>query len=390
MSTSAKILTPEQQSALAKFQAFAGQQAAPKEIPTLTDYQGKTYGGDVLARLAGQISQNLDTSKLRGGAFGVNVDDDTSIGFSASEAKKLLGRMPTAPEMVILDMARGLASQGITDISDLGKYKPTEVEETVEGEGAPTTQKVTKRINPETGKEFTSGFGATYTGKGGTGYNVEFDSEGKPKFYTSGINTSDAGKIMPLLMMATLPFGGIGGLLSGVTGTAGVTGVAGAALGELGINTAGSGLAGTLASAGLPSFAADAAAKALVSGVASGGLGKLTGQPFSKGFKTGVTSSLASDVIGAGINKVAPDMFKGLGSLGVPAKSLATSALTAAARGKPFDLGQAVKGAAINYGLNQAIGAGGKELGIDPKQQAAMMKFYNFAAPMIAAQRRKP
>jgi hypothetical protein len=69
---------------------------------------------------------------------------------------------------------------------------------------------------------------------------------------------------------------------------------------------------------------------------------------------------------------------------------LATSALTAAAKGKPFDLGQAAKGAATNYFLNQAIGAGGKELGIDPKQQAAMMKFLNFAAPMIAAQRRKP
>ena len=222
---------------------------------------------------------------------------------------------------------------------------------------------------------------------GGTGYNVKFDSEGKPKFYTSGINTSDAGKIMPLLTLATLPFGGIGGLLGGVTGTAGVAGAAGAALGELGINTAGSGLAGTLASAGLPSFAADAAAKALVSGVVSGGLGKLADQPFSKGFKTGATSSLASDVIGAGINKVAPDMFKGLGSLGVPAKSLATSALTAKALGRPFDIGEAVKGAAINYGLNQAIGAGGEALGIDPKQQAALMKFYKFAAPMIAARR---
>ena len=138
------------------------------------------------------------------------------------------------------------------------------------------------------------------------------------------------------------------------------------------------------------SFAADAAAKALVSGVVSGGLGKLADQPFSKGFKTGATSSLASGVIDAGVNKVAPDMFKGLGSLEVPGKSIATSALTAKALGRPFDLGQAVKGAAINYGLNQAIGAGGRELGVNPKQQAALMKFYNFAAPMIAAQRRKP
>ena len=161
--------------------------------------------------------------------------------------------------------------------------------------------------------------------------------------------------------------------------------MAGAALGELGINTAGTGLAGQLANLGLPSFAADAGAKALVSGVVSGGLGKLTGQPFSTGFKTGATSSLASDVIGAGVNKVAPDMFKGLGSLEAPAKSIATSALTSGVLGRPFDVGQAVKGAAINYGLNQA----GQAAGVDPKQQAAMMKFYNFAAPLIAA-RRKP
>ena len=349
------------------------------------DRKGKTYGGDVLARLAGQISQNLGTSKLRGGAFKVDVGEDTNIGFSASEAKKLLGRMPTAPEMVILDMARGLASQGITDISDLGKYKPTEVEETVEGEGAPTTQKVTKRINPETGKEFTPGFGATYAGEGGTGYNVEFDSEGKPKFYTSGINTSDAGKIAPLLMMATLSFGGVGGLLSGVTGTAGIGGLAGAALGELGMQTAGSGIAGALANAGLSPALANIGANALVSGGFQGGISKLAGGDFSKGFRSGALSG----GIGAGVGELGTmtGLDKGLGSFYAPAKSLATSALTAAARGKPFDIGEAVKGAAINYGLNQAIGAGGRELGINPKQQTAMMKFLNFATSMT---RRKP
>lgn len=367
MSTSAKTLTPEQQNALAKFQAFVGQQAVPKEIPTLTDYQGKTYGGDVLARLAGQISQNLDTSKLRGGAFGVNVGDDTSIGFKASEAKKLLGRMPTASEMVILDMARGLASQGITDISDLGKYKKTDVDEVVSGgEGSDTTQKVTKYIDPATGKEFSLGLGETYTGKGGTHYNVEFDKEGKPKFSTYGRDTSDAGKIMPLLMMATLPFGGVGGLLGGASST----------------------LAGGIASLGIPQAAANIGANALLSGAVQGGISKLAGGDFGKGFRSGVVSG----GIGAGVSELGAmtGLDKGLGSFYTPAKSLATSALTAAARGKPFDLGQAVKGAAINYGLNQAIGAGGKELGIDPKQQDALMKFYNFAAPMIAAQRRKP
>ena len=363
MSTS---LTPQQTAALQKFQAFAQQQQ--KEIPTLTDDAGKTYGGDVIARLAGQISQNLDTSKLSGGAFGVGVDEGTQMGFSAAEAKKLLGRLPTASEMVILDMARGLASQGITDISDIKKYKPTEVSEVSDGEGGPVETRMTKYIDPETKKEFSPGFGSTYAGKGGTHYGYD---EKTGKFYTVGKDTSDAGKIMPLLMMATLPFGGVGGLLGGVTGTA----------------AAGTGLAGGLASF-LPSAAADIAANALVSGAVQGGIGSLTGQGFGKGFRSGALSG----GVGAGVNQLdaAYGLDKSLGSMYAPAKSLATSGVTSLLSGRPFDVGQAVKGAAINYGLNQAIGEGGAALGIDPKQQAALMKFYKFAAPMIAAQKRKP
>jgi hypothetical protein len=73
-----------------------------------------------------------------------------------------------------------------------------------------------------------------------------------------------------------------------------------------------------------------------------------------------------------------------------PAKSLATSGVTSLLSGQKFDVGQAAKGAATNYLLNEAINTGGKALGVDPKQQAAMMKLYKFAAPMIAAQKRKP
>ena len=76
---------------------------------------------------------------------------------------------------------------------------------------------------------------------------------------------------------------------------------------------------------------------------------------------------------------------KSLGQLAAPVKSIATSGITSLLTGRPFDLGQAAKNAAINYGLNQA----GQNMGIDPKQQAALMKFLNFAAPMISA-RRKP
>lgn len=197
---------------------------------------------------------------------------------------------------------------------------------------------------------------------------------------------------MPLLMMATLPFGGVGGLLGNITGTAGAIGSGLATAGVEGALsqaalTGGSGLAGGLASF-LPSAAADIAANALVSGAVQGGIGSLTGQGFGKGFKSG----LLSGGIGAGVNQLgaAYGLDKSLGSLYTPAKSIATSGIASLASGRPFDLGQAVKGAAINTALNQVIGEGGKTLGIDPKQQAALMKFYRFAAPMIAAQKRKP
>ena len=387
MSTS---LTPQQTAALQKFQAFAQQQQ--KEIPTLTDDAGKTYGGDVIARLAGQISQNLDTSKLSGGAFGVGVDEGTQIGFSAAEAKKLLGRLPTASEMVILDMARGLASQGISDISDIKKFKPTEFyESTSNPEGGGELGSFTTRyIDPATGKEFNPGFGSTYAGKGGTHYGYD---EKTGKFYTVGKDTSDAGKIMPLLMMATLPFGGVGGLLGNITGTAGAIGSGLATAGVEGALsqaalTGGSGLAGGLASMGLSPALANIGANALVSGAVQGGIGSLTGQGFGKGFKSGALSG----GVGAGVNQLgaAYGLDKSLGSLYTPAKSLATSGVTSLLSGRPFDVGQAVKGAAINTALNQAIGEGGAALGIDPKQQAALMKFYKFAAPMSAAQKRKP
>jgi hypothetical protein len=344
----------EAERAAANVASTASSTAATSDtkIPTLTDYQGKTYGGDVIARLARQISQNLDTSNLRGSAFGVTVGEDTSIGFSASEAKKLLGRMPTAPEMVILDMARGLASQGITDISDLGKYKPTEVEETVEGEGSPITQTVTKLINPETGKEFTPGFGATYTGEGGTGYHVEFDSEGKPKFYTSGISTSDAGKIMPLLTLATLPFGGVGGLLSGVTGTAGIGGLAGAALGELGMQTAGSGLAGALASAGLSETLANIGANALVSGGFQGALSELAGGNFAEGFKSGALGGLASG-LGSQVSSMLPKELAAVGSNAIT-QLITTGKLDPAALATSVGTSLATDALAAETGLDKA------------------------------------
>lgn len=153
--------------------------------------------------------------------------------------------------------------------------------------------------------------------------------------------------LAPMLGLLTLPMGGIGGLLGGVTSS--------------------------LTAAGLPSILSNA----LVSGVTQGSLSKLMGGDFSKGFKSGAVSG----GIGAGMNALAPDMFKGLGSLATPAKSLATQALTSAALGRKFDPAAAIKGAAINYGLGQGLQAGG----VDPK---AFNAFMQFAGPALMQKRR--
>ena len=156
----------------------------------------------------------------------------------------------------------------------------------------------------------------------------------------------------------------------------GIMAVAPIALAGLGGPLAG--LTNTLTSSlsGLGSLA-PIASKALTSGLVSGSLAKLGGGKFGQGFKSGAVSG----GIGAGMNALAPDLFKGLGSLETPAKSLATSALTAKALGRKFDPTAAIQGAAINT----ALGEGAKAVGVNPK---TLNQFMQFAAPMIAARRR--
>ena len=356
-------LTPEQQSALAKFQAFAAQRAAPNLS------QGAQKEVDPVTNVAAQLAGIVDPSSS-GGAWGTKAGKQSGAGFG--------------PEGFLKKMAENFYNQtGLSDLSKLGVRTTTEYDYDW-GTSTSTPYEVNTYYNKDTGEpvNFSGNLGGYGEGPGWTHTSLSFAGD-KPVLRTTGEDTSDLGTILPALTLLTLPFGGIGGILSGITGTAGVGGLAGAALGELGMQTAGSGLAGTLASAGLPSTLANIGANAVVSGGLQGGISKLAGGDFSKGFRSGALSG----GIGAGVNELGTmtGLDKGLGSLYTPAKSLATSALTAAARGKPFDLEQSLQNAALNYGLNQV----GQASGLDPKQQAAMMKFLNFAAPMIAA-RRKP
>jgi hypothetical protein len=177
---------------------------------TITDADNNAYDRATILKLAQQISQNFDASSSSGGAFGVTVEPDTTIGFKAADVEQILGKTPSSAQMVIFDMARGLAAQGITDVSEIAKYKPTEVEVTVEGENAPTTQTLTKYIDPATGKEFYPDFGRTYAGEGGTNYSINIDPSGTAKFVTRAEDTSDAGTILPVISVALMAIPAIG------------------------------------------------------------------------------------------------------------------------------------------------------------------------------------
>ena len=206
---------------------------------TITDADNNTYDRATILKLAQQISQNFDASSSGGGAFGVTVEPDTTIGFKAVDVERILGQTPSSAQMVIFDMARGLAAQGITDVSEIAKYKPTEVEVTVEGEGAPTTQTVTKYIDPATGKEFSPNFGGTYAGEGGTNYGVNIDPSGTAKFVTTAEDTSDAGNILPIVSLALIAFPGVGTAIGSALGASGATAtVLGNAIVNAGISVA--------------------------------------------------------------------------------------------------------------------------------------------------------
>jgi hypothetical protein len=171
--------------------------------PTVTDYQGAVYDTATILKLAQQITPSIDPNAVRGGVFKTSGE---SVGFNYDEASKILGKAPTAAEQVVLDMARHLAKEGVTDLSQVD---------------ASTTNRR---------------FGSTYTGGGGTIYEIKRDDAGNPVISTWGKTTNDNKAILGALAIAGLAFGIPGlseGLLGGGAGatTAGLTAAEAAGLG---------------------------------------------------------------------------------------------------------------------------------------------------------------
>jgi len=349
---------------------------------TLTDYQGNQFNGDQVLKLAQQISQNAGT--MTGGAFQTKGQ---SIGFDASEANKLLGRTATASEQVLLDMARQMIQSGVTDLSqlktqditgsasvsidpDTGQYyalvpsgdgetstrkdltadqvAKIRTEEVIGDDGGMSTRKTINDL--VTGKGlFANGkmlsqadalnnpieytIGNTYTGGGGTSYQLKIDPKtGKPVVSASGFTTSDADTIMPIIAIAS------NFLLPGV----------------------GSMLASTLAEAGMSEIVSQVVSKAVLNGVTSGIMAEVSGGDFGDGFLKGaVTGAIAAGV--------SPMISTALPSDLSPTVSTAltkagTAAVTALATGQ--DVTKAVSTQLFNAVTSGGIGSLSDEMGL--------------------------
>jgi len=238
---------------------------------TVTDYQGRSYDSATILNLAKQITASIDPNAVKGGVFSTSGE---SVGFNFDEASKLLGKAPTASEQVVLDMARHLSKEGVTDLNQVDAT--------------------------ETNRRF----GSTFTGGGGTIYEIKKDAEGKPIISTWSKDTSDKKTILGGLALAALAFGIPGvseGLLSTApagstlgtigaeavaTGTVGTTGLTMAELAQLDLALGGAG--GTLG--------AETLAAALTSGAFVPTLTNLTG---GSGLLTGAAGGITAESVAA-------------------------------------------------------------------------------------------
>ena len=136
-------------------------------------------------------------------------------------------------------------------------------------------QKQQEVYDKSTGKTIAAGqsidLGGWGEGPGITYGSLTFDEKGKPKISTYGEDTSDAKYIAPALMLATLPFGGIGGIIGSATG-------------------ASTSLAAGLTSAGLSTTAASIVTGAITNAATNGILAAVTGGNVGKAMTSGAIS----------------------------------------------------------------------------------------------------
>lgn len=250
--TDAQIATAMQQNGVTPAQLAQATGAPAQEVavrfaqavaPTITDYQGKEYDSGTVIKLAQQITAAIDPKNVKGGVFSTSGE---SVGFNYDEASKILGKPATAAEQVVLDMSRHLIKEGYTDLNDANAT--------------------------ETNRRF----GSTFTGGGGTIYELKKNADGTPVISTWSKDTSNRKEILGALALAAIAFG-IPGVTEGLLSTA----PAGATLGTTAITAAeAAGLGLTAAeAASLGLSATEFAAATAGTGLFSGGIG--TGLEFA-------------------------------------------------------------------------------------------------------------
>jgi len=166
-SLATQIQTPEVDYYAQQFAPDINQASVPTN--TVTDYQGKTYDKTTLLNLAKELAPSIDANRLKGGVYSTTGQ---SIGFNYDEATNALGYAPSAAEQVVLDMARHLMDEGITSADQI--------------QATDTNRR----------------FGSTYTGEGGTVYEIKRDENGNLVTSTWGKTTSDKGNIIAAATIA--------------------------------------------------------------------------------------------------------------------------------------------------------------------------------------------
>jgi hypothetical protein len=267
-----------------------------------TQWRNFTLDNTVVDKIAGQIKaqQEAGTAKYYQGEGLGSIDANT------------------------MEMARILASTGITDINQFGpitKQVELYMGENVDGTPNYQTQTVTTFGNKLTGQEVPNtyterqtgdAFGGTYAGSGNTGYRVQFAPDGTPIFYTTAASSNTLVNMFadnPLLgkvaTAAAAYFGGPAGVaaLQAAMGKS-VEDIAKSAL----LTYAGGQIAGNIAGSTdlVSSIGADA------TNILAKGAGKLV----SSGGKADILESFVGGAIDLGVNQITDNIpdFAGLSS----------------------------------------------------------------------------
>jgi hypothetical protein len=282
---------PESQAVIKEWERLFGNTIDPTEFAQFERAAQLEKTKPVVANLKGQILSQGTTEQWKGEGKG-------------------------SAEANATDMAEILAGINITDINQFGQITK-EVPVTYTDENGTLydtgqTQTVTTYGNKVTGQEvpitygerqYGNAFGGTFTGKDNTGYRVVFDASGKPIFYTTEEESSDAKDWMPIVQLA-LAATGAGGALGGALLGAGASAVASNALGNAILGGLTTGIAG-----------GDPLKGALLGGAGGALSGYLQGGPIdasnmtSAQFNDALESQLISSMQGAGLTNAQITQF---------------------------------------------------------------------------------